>query len=87
MAVIIAVTSHAIRRRLAAGAGCLPMAVGTGQLSVCAGEREMRLLVVIELPDRPAIGRMTTLALAAEPAVVHILRGMTAVAVDRRCAE
>ena len=87
MAVIVAMTGDAIRGRLAAAAGRFPMAVGTSQFSVRAGERKMCLLVVIELPDRPAIGRVTALALGTQSAMMHILRGVAAIAVDGGSAE
>lgn len=37
-----------------------------------AGQREMRLLVVIELPQVPAIRRMAAVAMFAQPALMNI---------------
>lgn len=62
-------------------AGGAFMATGTIQLAMCAGERKFGGLVVIELPDVPAIRRMTTGAVLTEAAFVTILGLMTAVTI------
>lgn len=81
--VVVTVAGHAIRWRAAAAAWGLAMAIRAVQLAVCAGEREVGLTLVVEFPDRPAIGRMADLALGSQTGVVHILCRMTAVAVGR----
>ena len=68
------------------------MASGALQFRVGAQQCEMRLLRMIEHPQRPAVGRMAVLALLAEPALVHVVvrmavgtgRRRTAVG-ERRC--
>src|SRR6185295_8686395 len=57
--------------------GGLAMAVIAGELRVAAGEREIGLLVVVEIPDLPAIGRVTGCALVAERALVHVAAAVT----------
>ena len=65
------------------------MAVGTMQLPVRAQQRKvrLRLLRVIEIPQRPTVGRMATLAFLAEAALVHVIVRVALVACRRRPAE
>lgn len=86
MPIILAVTAHAHRRGLR-GARRLAMTGGALQIGVTAGQGKMRLLRVIEVPLRPAIGRMTGLALFAQTAFVHILVRVTVVAAGTRVFE
>src|ERR1700686_3935856 len=87
MTVVVAMAEHAIGGRFAAASRGLLMAVRAAELLVRARECEMGLLVMIEFPDGPAVGRMTALTLLSEPAMMDILRGMTAVAVGGGAAE
>lgn len=65
------------------------MAFGALQLCVRAEQREVirSLLRVIEIPQRPTVGRMTTLAFLAEAALVHVVVRMAIDARARRPAE
>ena len=47
------------------------------EFSMFAFERVVCLLIVIELPEHPAVGIVTTVALFAEALVMGIVRGMT----------
>lgn len=72
MPIVLAVTAHTQRRGLAP-ARLLAMAISAPQRRVRAGEREVRLLGMIEAPQRPTIWRVAALALPAERPFVHVI--------------
>ena len=84
--VILPVTADADRRGLR-GTRRLAMAGRALQIGVTARQGKMRLLRMIETPLRPAIRRMTGLAFLAQPALVHVVVRMTAVATGARLLE
>ena len=84
---VILVVTHAALLRHLHRTRRLAMARGALQLAVCAEQREMRFLRVIETPQRPAVRRMAALALLAEAALVHVLVRMAVDAGRRRPAE
>ena len=53
--VVVAVTGGAIGRQLHRARGAA-MTIAAAQTCVSAGQRKLRLLVVIEVPQAPAIG-------------------------------
>lgn len=66
----VAVRARGIELHLVRG---LLVTVSTDELGVCAGEREMCLLAVVELPDAPAIGGVAAGAVAAQATFVKII--------------
>ena len=74
------VAADAGRRRFRAP-GRHVMAIGALQPGVCAAQREMGFPGMIEVPQRPPVGRVTALAFLAETALVHVFMRM---AIDTR---
>jgi hypothetical protein len=56
VSVIIAMAGDAVRGSVPSAARGLPVALRAGELPMRTRQREVRLRIVIELPDRPAIG-------------------------------
>ena len=67
--------------------GRLAMTADTGQLGMCALQRKLRLLGVIELPLIPAIRRVAGGAFPAQSSFVHVLGCMAVNALLRRTLE
>ena len=86
MPVILVVTAAALRGGLH-GARRLVVAIGALQLLVCAQERKMSLLGVIESPNLPSVRRVAALALLAEAALVYVIVRVALVALRRRLVE
>ena len=86
MPIVLAMTGAALLRHLGRSRRFV-VTVGALQLRVRAEQRKVGLLRMIEHPLRPAVRRVTALALFAESALVDIVMGMAVDAVRRRLRE
>ena len=83
--VVLAVARRAIRRQFHLAG--LTMAVAAGELRVAASQRETCLLIVIEIPQPPAVRRVALRAIRSETAFVHVRAAMARHAFMRRADE
>ena len=83
VAIVLAVARAALLRH-SYRARRFTMALDALQLGVSAEQREVRVLGVIESPQRPAVRRVTAFAFLSEPAFVDVIMRM---ALDARRAD
>ena len=74
--IVLAMAGNALLRHLVR-ARWHAMAVRALKLAVRTQQSEVRLLAMIELPQRPAIARMAALAFLAQAILVHVILGVT----------
>lgn len=86
MDVVPSVARTAVGRQLHFLGGLL-VAVCARKPRMRAAEREMRARAMVELPQIPAVRRMTGGAVGPEAALVHVTAAVAAVAVARRALE